>query len=33
MDIRRTWRRIMELGSRKTTSIQDPSNLKGEFKK
>jgi hypothetical protein len=22
MDIRRTWRRIMELGSRKTTSLQ-----------
>lgn len=33
LNIRRTWRRILELGSRKTTSFQDPSNLKGEFKK
>jgi MinD superfamily P-loop ATPase len=32
MNIRRTWRRIMDLGSRKTTSFQDPSNVKGEFK-
>jgi MinD superfamily P-loop ATPase len=33
LDIRRSWRRILELGSRRTTSFQDPSNLKGEFKK
>jgi MinD superfamily P-loop ATPase len=32
MNIRRTWRRILELGRPKTTSFQDPSNVKGEFR-